>query len=518
MTVFEINNKIEEAFNPTIDKYVMYLRKSRADLEAEKDGGEETLARHKKILTELAVRKNLYVEKIYEEVVSGETIEARSEIQKLIKDCYAGKYKGIIVMEISRLSRGNQGDAQIIMDCLRFSNANQGVLVVTPSKTYDIAHNSDDEEYMEFELFMSRREYKMIKRRLDRGRVQAVVEGNYVGSKRPYGFNIVKTRRSRTLEPNEDEAPIVRMIFEWSALENMSYGKIAERLDNMGVPSYNKTGWNRSTIKDMLSNTLYIGKVQWFKRVKIKTMIGDELRSIVTKHTDQTVLYDGKHDGIVDEEIFNIVQNRFTSSRTRRSYSLVNPLAGLMSCSKCGYSMELKHYKDFDNSRYKHSQYHGCHVKAARVKDVIDAVTHSLKTQIEDIELKIDNTVEVDVDTMEMQVTMLRNELKKLEQRKSKLFDGWEEGNITDNEFVERKTIIADRIDSILKQIDEIENTIPEQGEIKDKLISLHAAFDMLGDGSIDAKIKNDYLKQVISNIEFSRENDYEFILDVTFR
>jgi hypothetical protein len=394
---------------------------------------------------------------------------------------------------------------------------NRGLLVVTPSKTYDIANNHDDEEYMEFELFMSRREYKMIKRRLDRGRVQAVVEGNYVGSKRPYGFNIVKTRTSRSLEPNEDEAPIVKMIFEWSALENMSYGKIAERLDNMGVPSYNKTGWNRSTIKDMLGNTLYIGKVQWFKRVKIKTMIDDELRTITTKHNDQTVLYDGKHDGIVDEEIFNIVQNRFASSRTRRSYSLVNPLAGLMSCSKCGYIMELKHYKDFDNSRYKHSQYHGCHVKAARVKDVIDAVTHSLKTQIEDVELKIDNTVEIDVDAIETQVAMLRTELKKLDQRKSKLFDGWEDGNITDNEFVERKAIIADRIDSILRQIDEIENTIPTQVEIKDKLVSLYDAFDTLSDGTIDAKIKNDYLKQIISKIEFSRENDYEFILDVTF-
>lgn len=518
MTVFEMNNRIEEAFNPTIDKYAMYLRKSRQDIEAEKDGEGETLARHRKILTELAVRKGLYVEKIYEEVVSGETIEVRDEIQKLIQDCYAGKYRGIIVIDISRLSRGNQGDAQTILDCLRFSNMNRGLLVVTPSKTYDIANNHDDEEYMEFELFMSRREYKMIKRRLDRGRVQAVVEGNYVGSKRPYGFNIVKTRTSRSLEPNKDEAPIVKMIFEWSALENMSYGKIAERLDNMGVPSYNKTGWNRSTIKDMLGNTLYIGKVQWFKRVKIKTMIDDELRTITTKHNDQTVLYDGKHDGIVDEEIFNIVQNRFASSRTRRSYSLVNPLAGLMSCSRCGYSMELKHYKDFDNSRYKHSQYHGCHVKAARVKDVIDAVTHSLKTQIEDIELKIDNTVEVDVDAIETQVTMLRTELKKLEQRKSKLFDGWEEGNITDNEFVERKTIIADRIDSIMKQIDETENAIPAQAEIKDRLISLHAAFDMIGDAAIDAKIKNDYLKQIISKIEFSRENDYEFILDVTFR
>ena len=185
MSVFEINNKIENAINGKVDKYVIYLRKSRADLEAEKYGEGETLARHRKILTELAVKRGLYVEHIYEEIVSGETIEARPEIQKVMKDCYDGKIRGIIIIEVTRLSRGSSGDAQQIMDMLKFGNRNKGILVVTPTKVYDVANNQDDEEYMEFELFMSRREYKMIKRRMDRGRVQAVVEGNYMGSVPP---------------------------------------------------------------------------------------------------------------------------------------------------------------------------------------------------------------------------------------------------------------------------------------------------------------------------------------------
>lgn len=192
MTTFDMNNIVNIAHDTTLDKYAIYLRKSRADVEAEKLGEGETLARHKKILTELAARKGLYVEKIYQEIVSGETIEARPEIQKLIKDCYAGKYKGIIIIDVDRLSRGNQGDMQIIMDCLKFSNNRNGLLVVTPTKTYDVSHNPDDEEYMEFVLFMSRREYKTIQKRLERGRRQAVVEGNYMAVYRPYGWDIVK--------------------------------------------------------------------------------------------------------------------------------------------------------------------------------------------------------------------------------------------------------------------------------------------------------------------------------------
>ena len=51
-----------------------------------------SLSRHKKILTELADRKGFYIGKIYQEIVSGDTSEARPEIQKSIEDCYAGKY------------------------------------------------------------------------------------------------------------------------------------------------------------------------------------------------------------------------------------------------------------------------------------------------------------------------------------------------------------------------------------------------------------------------------------------
>lgn len=49
---------------------------------------------------------------------------------------------------------------------------------------------------------MSRREYKMIQKRMDRGKKQCVVEGNYMASYRPYGYDILKTKTSRTLIPN----------------------------------------------------------------------------------------------------------------------------------------------------------------------------------------------------------------------------------------------------------------------------------------------------------------------------
>ena len=98
INTLDTNRIIDNTLPPKMDIYAIYLRKSRKDIEAEAMGAGETLKRHKEILIELAEKKGLYVGKIYSEIVSGETIEARPEIQKLIADCYAGLYRGIIIV------------------------------------------------------------------------------------------------------------------------------------------------------------------------------------------------------------------------------------------------------------------------------------------------------------------------------------------------------------------------------------------------------------------------------------
>ena len=521
MTVFEQNNAVDVALN--MDVWAIYLRKSRADLEAEKLGEGETLARHKKILTELAARKGLYIGEIYQEIVSGaESIKDRPEIKRLIEDCYAGKYRGIIIIEVTRLSRGSQGDAQIIMDCLKYANKNKGLLVVTPTKTYDVAHNHDDEEYMEFELFMSRREYKMIKRRMDRGRIQSVVEGNYMGSYRPYGYDILKTKTARTLIPNEDEAPIVKLIFEWTVKNNMTAWEIAKKLTAMGIPTYSgDPDWSRETIKTILTNPTYTGKVRWNDRMQVKTMVNGDLVTSRPRsnHTDQYMLYDGKHieHALVDEETFKAASSRFYSDKTKSSLKLKNILAGLLTCQKCG---KMMHYQDYASKptvspRFLHKQSQHCKVKSVLAEDVLKAVSHSLRLYIEEFEMKIDNLPDVDENSIAAQIEALQTEQRKIEKKLAKLFDAWEEEKISDNDFVLRKAVHADRIEAIKKQMDELEDSIPEKEEYQEKIMLLSDALAALLDEGLDADVKNAYLKQIIDRIEFSRENNEEFILDI---
>lgn len=525
MTTFDMNNTTDIALK--MDVYAIYLRKSRADLEAEKLGEGETLARHKSILTELAARKGFYIGKIYQEIVSGDTIDARPEIQKLIEDCYKGKYKGILIIEVTRLSRGNQGDAQKIMDCLKYSNRNNGVLVITPTKTYDIAHSQEDEEYMEFELFMSRREYKMIHKRMDRGRKQAVVEGNYMGSYRPYGYDILKTRTGRTLLPNKEEAPIVKMIFEWTVKENLSPFKIAKRLTNMGIPTYTgEKTWAKGSVKNILTNHVYMGKVRWNDRMTIKTMVNGELKTILSKTTDTEhfMLYDGKHrdNALVDEETFKAASEKIHNDKTKSEYRLINPLATLLVCKRCGMTMDYKSYnykKNRASPRYQHRQNtKDCKIKSVIASDVLDAVSHGLKMYIKDFEVKVDGIPDVDENMINIQIEALEKEIRKIERKLSKLFDSWEDEKIDDNDFVQRKSLHKNRIEQIKNRIEELEYSVPEKEEYEETIELLSEAFIAIKNEEYDADIKNEFLKRIVDRIELSRENDKEFILDIYLR
>ena len=504
-----------------LEVYAIYLRKSRTDDETESI--EETLKKHKTILTDLAARKGLYVGEIYQEVVSGaESIEGRPEIQRLIQDCYAGKYRGIIIIEITRLSRGSQGDAQKILDCLKYSNMNNGVLVVTPTKTYDIAHNSDDEEYMEFELFMSRREYKMINKRMNRGKMQCIVEGEYMSSYRPYGWDVIKEGKKRTLTPNADEYEIGKLIYKWK-IEGLTTHRIAQKLTLMGVPTYtgNSPEWSKETIKEILRNPVNMGKVRWNDRMQVKVMADGELKTSRPRsnHTDRYMLYDGIHKdkAMVTEEEWKMANKGFKPDRTKANLKLSNVLAGLLTCKNCGKIMHYQGNKARANTapRFCHPSVQLCKVKSANANDVLDAVAHSLRLYIEDFELKVQGMPTVNEDAVSLQVESLNKELRKTKRILDKLFDDYEAEIYTANEFVERKTKHNERIASIKEQIAALEDTIPEKEAYEDKVRRLSDALAALEDPDAEAEDKNRFLKEIVDKIEFSRENGEEFILDV---
>lgn len=191
-------------------KKVAYLRKSRADIELENTTGEDTLKRHREIIKKLAKQNSVILDTYFEEVVSGETIQARPKIQELLKEVENNEIEEVYVVDVDRLARGDTEDQGRISKTFKFGNTK----IVTPGKTYD-PNNEFDEDFFEFGLFMSRREYKIINKRLNRGRLSSINEGKFIGSVCPYGYSKekLKGQKGYKLIINEEEAKIVKIIF-----------------------------------------------------------------------------------------------------------------------------------------------------------------------------------------------------------------------------------------------------------------------------------------------------------------
>ena len=128
---------------------------------------------------------------------------------------------------------------------------------------------------------------------------------------------------------------------------------------------------------------------------------------------------------------------------------------------------------------------------------------------------KCRNTNEIILDMSQNADVLEKEEAMKIEKKLSKLFDAWEDEQISDNEFVKRKAVNNQRVENIKAEIEKLENSIPEKEEYEEKIMARSDALDSLLDENIDADIQNEYLKQIIDKIEFSRENNKEFILDV---
>lgn len=329
--------------------YCMYLRKSRADLETESGRPGDTLLRHEQALSELASRLKLPVNTVYRELVSGETIAARPVMQKLLSEVERGLWEGVLVMEVERLARGDTVDQGVVARTFRYA----GTRIVTPLKTFDPS-DEFDEEYFEFGLFMSRREYKLINRRLQRGRLASVREGKFVGSRAPFGYRRVRLegRKGFTLAPVPEEAAAVRLAFAWYTGETPvpggkkarpGLGEIARRLEALAIPSPGGGAWSTATLQNILRNPVYAGFIRWNCRKTVKQSSGGVLTTSRPRACPEDwLLIPGLHPPLINPALFDkagLLLKSCPGKPGPGALPMKNPLSGLLRCGVCGRTM-----------------------------------------------------------------------------------------------------------------------------------------------------------------------------------
>lgn len=288
--------------------YILYLRKSREEIDREHRTGEDVLQTHRERLTALA-RDRGYSIKEFAEVVSGDTIAGRPIFSHVLDvEIPSGQYKGILVNEISRLGRGDMEDAgRIYKTIIRYD-----LLIITPHKTYN-PQNRSDLRQIRFELFLSREEFELIKERLQDGRDHKAKQGFAPGYLATLGL---ETNRGKiTVVP--EEAALVKEVFELRA-KGKGYGEIASLLNERGLKTKRGTQYHSSTIRRIIHNKRYIGKAMWR---------GKE--------------YESQSPALVPMELWNQVHNTVNPSRTvaRRTTPEDSPYWVDLYCHHCGNKM-----------------------------------------------------------------------------------------------------------------------------------------------------------------------------------
>ena len=487
--------------------YAIYLRKSREDIESEKYGESETLARHEKILTTLAEKRNLTIGKIYREVVSGETISERKEMQKLLKDVENEKWTGVLVVEVERLARGDTADQGRVSKAFKYSHTK----IITPVKTYD-PDNEFDEEYFEFGLFMSRREYKTINRRLQRGREVSVSEGKFVGNIAPFGYDRVKLKDSKgySLSINQNEASIVKEIFRLYAFEGNTINSVVKQLNNMNLKPRISNKWTISSVKDILSNPTYVGKIVWNRRKqKKKTKNGHLI--ISRPRNNEYLIYDGLHEPIIDTETWDLVQEKRKQNTPKVKHNNIvqNPLVGLVFCEKCGKPMQRRPYTKANKPATLMCSNSKCDNISSKLYIVENKIIEALKIWLENykIDYKIKDNSNIENNRIiEQSILATKKELEKENSNLNKIYDFLENGIYSKEEFINRSKSKKENIESLenkLKEYTKLLNKNTEMQQQKEIIIpKLENVIDLYYNLE-SAEDKNVLLKSILAKVTY---------------
>lgn len=495
----------------TPDDVLMYLRKSQADDPLM--SVDEVLEKHERMLDDWSdrnLRGRIPTENRYREIVSGETLKDRPEVNKLLRRIESPRIRAVIVVEPQRLSRGDLEDIGRITKLLKHTNT----LVITPYKTYDLVDEYDRDAF-ERELKRGNEYLEYYKKIQARGKLLSVSDGNYIGSKPPYGYDKIAIndggkRTRHTLIENKEQADVVRLIFDLYANQGLGQQRICNHLNALGIKAPNGKHWSCNSIVDMVSNVHYIGKVKWNWRKGVVTVEDGEFkRSRPKAKVGDYLVFDGKHEGIVSEELFNKAQERKgRNPRVKARNAMKNPLAGLLYC-QCGRAMQIKE-REGERARYVCPDQRNCGTGSCLYDDVMDRVVIALEQSLDDFIVFDEHD---DADRSKQQTAIINSLEKRLEELKEREIAQWEAQSDPDESNRMPKAVfkalnerlLAER-ESIQEALKNARETVSEPLVRESKIVTLQTALDALLDGGTDAAKKNMFLRSCIEKIVYDRE------------
>lgn len=483
------------------DEILIYLRKSRTDDPALTVS--DVVARHEQLLDAFSLERfgDLVPERNrFREIVSGETIAARPEVQKVLRLIEQPQYKAVLIIEPQRLSRGDLEDIGYLSKVFRYTNT----VIITLQYSYDLADDRD-REFFENELKRGN-EFLEYSKRIMRNGVRASVErGNYIATFAPYGYKLLKIkdgkRYTHTLEIVPHEADIVRMIFRMYSDGNGA-NRIATTLNRMNIKPPRTSFWKADSIYAILDNYHYIGKIKWSTRKKTISVVDGEIKK--SRPRCKPEIFDGKHPAIIDADLWDAVRQRREEKsipKVRSSFDIQNPLAHLLYC-ECGCSMRQTVPAKRSRRAYCPNQ-PICKNAGCTTDIIIQMIADSIRQEIADVHVTLSDGKELAESTA--QIKVLQSKVDALTAKQDALWEKYAEGMPRDT--FERLLAKNDAdIAECTRMLSDALNDADSIEHLQTAEASLYAALDAIESNNAPAKETNEFLRAIIKRITYSRK------------
>lgn len=305
-----------------------------ARVSTDKDEQLNSLENQVQYYTELIQSKPnwTYVKGYVDEGISGTSTKKRDSFNRMIADAKSGRFDFIITKEISRFSRSTLDSIQYTQELLEhdvgvfFQNDNINTL------------DSDSEFRLVVMAGVAQDEVRKLSERLKFGFRQAIKNGHVLGNDKLWGYD----KKDCILTINEEEARVVRRIFDLYANQQIGIRRISQQLYDEGFTSRKGNAFNVLTIRHILCNPKYKG---WYCANKSQTVDYRSKRKVFLDESEWVMYPDPSVPAIVSEELWD----RANALYKRRSQQMMShqsaaefhnryPYSGKIICEEHGTS------------------------------------------------------------------------------------------------------------------------------------------------------------------------------------
>lgn len=482
----------------------------------------------KRLLEEWCKANDYIIYKCYSDRgISGKNIKDRPALKELLSDAKAGKFDMVISWKINRVSRKLE-DVLKIVNLLEKNNIT--------FKSYSEPFETDTPAgRMQFQMMALIGEFERgtIAQNVKMGMIAKAKSGNWCGG-RVLGYDLVpnnspeeEKKGKNKLEINEKEVEIVRFIFN-EYRKGKGYKAITNKMNKLGYKTKKGNNFSVGSIRDILTNPVYIGEI----RYNVRQNWSEKRRRNINPNP---IRVKGKHEAIIDRELWDKVQLILESKKGKpsRIYDGEYPLTGILRCPKCGAGMVIsrttntladgtkKRIAYYCCGNWKNKGTSVCNSNTIRVDKANEYVFKKIEELVSNeamIKAVVKNINKERKDKVKPAKRLLSDidkELEKLDKRKRKIFEAYEDDIITKEEFQIRKDELNEKIRNLEEEKKPLLKTISEEVSeeipyefIKDILMN----FSKILNSSVSREQQKKLLHMIISEITMNESREIDSI------